>query len=410
MKHWLTRTVFILSAVSMLNDMAGELLYPVLPLYMSSIGYGALWIGILEGFAEAVSGITRGWFGEWSDRKGMRLPFIRIGYFFSAVSKPMLALFASVPWAILMRTTDRFGKGIRTGARDAMLADEAAHERRGKVFGFHRAMDTFGAVLGPLIALIWLAYHPGAPYKLLFFYAFIPGLLSILLLFLIKEKRKTPTGGRPSSLFSSFAYWKKASPDYRKLLSGILFFTFFNSSDMFILLLVKKQFADGAILAGYHFTGDMLVVGMYIFYNLIYAVFSYPVGVIGDRLGFRSMMRLGYFFFVLAYGGMALLAGGIFKGEILLLISFLLYGLYSACTDGISKAWVSRLCKDEEKGTALGLFASLSSIATLCASLLAGLVWAGAGQIPVFILPAAAAFIAMIYLTFAMPKPGVLPR
>lgn len=405
MNRWLTRTVFILSAVSLLNDMAGELLYPVLPLYMSSIGYGALWIGILEGFAEAVSGLTRGWFGEWSDRRGMRLPFIRWGYLLSAICKPLLAVFAAVPWAILMRTGDRLGKGVRTGARDAMLADESASETRGKVFGFHRSMDTVGAVLGPLLALIWLAYNPGAPYKLLFFYAFIPGLLSVALLFFIKEKRKAATGGIPRSPFSSFVYWKKASPDYRKLLKGILFFTFFNSSDMFILLLVKKVFEHGVDIASYHFSADMLVVSMYIFYNLFYALFAYPAGAIGDKLGFRSMMRLGYLFFALAYGGMALLATGLLSGEIILLLCFVLYGLYAACTDGISKAWVSRLCKSEEKGIALGLFASLSSMATLAASLIAGLIWSVAGPAPVFILPALAGLIALIYLTFAIHKP-----
>lgn len=404
MNRWLTRTVLILSLVSLLNDMAGELLYPVLPLYMSSIGYGALWIGILEGFAEAVSGLSRGWFGEWSDRKGMRLPFIRFGYLLSAISKPMLAFFAAIPWAITMRVSDRMGKGIRTGARDAMLADETAPETRGKVFGFHRAMDTAGAVLGPLIALVWLATHPDAPYKLIFFYAFIPGLLSVALLFFIREKKKEPKGGMPRSPFSSFAYWKNASAEYRKLLIGILLFTFFNSSDMFILLLVKMKFQQGAAIFGIHFTSDMLVVGMYVFYNFIYAFVSYPAGAIADKLGFSVMMRMGYLFFALAYTGMAFLSADAFNSEKILLLCFVLYGLYAACTDGVSKAWISRLCKKDEKGIAMGLFASLNSFATLGASLVAGMLWSAAGPVPVFILPAAAAVIAMIYLTFAIRK------
>src|SRR6187551_3233551 len=166
----------------MLNDIAGELLYPVLPLYMASIGYGAIWIGMLEGFAEAVAGLTKGWFGEWSDKRGRRLPFVRFGYLISALSKPMLALFASAPWALLMRSSDRLGKGVRTGARDALLAEEAGHHK-GKVFGFHRSFDTLGAVIGPVLALTWLAFHKGENYNSLFYFALIPGLLCVLLLF-----------------------------------------------------------------------------------------------------------------------------------------------------------------------------------------------------------------------------------
>lgn len=390
--------------VSLLNDMAGELLYPVVPLYLASIGYGAIWIGLLEGFAEAVSGLTRGWFGEWSDRRGMRLPFIRTGYFLSAVCKPMLAFFASIPWAVLMRTGDRFGKGVRTGARDAMLADETAPEMRGKVFGFHRALDTTGAVIGPLLALAWLALHPGEHYRELFYYAFIPGLVSVFLLFFIREKRKKATGGMPRSPFSSFGYWKKAIPGYRRLITGVIFFMMFNSSDMFVLLLAKTVFPKGASIAGWQLTGDMLVVLLYVFYNAVYAIASYPAGMIADKLGFRSTMQTGYLCFAAAYGILAWMAAGKSHESSLLLSAFFIYGLYSAFTDGISKAWISRLCGPDEKGLAMGLFAALGSMATLIASLLAGLLWASAGPVIVFALPSAAALIVLVYLAFAMKK------
>jgi MFS family permease len=385
--------------------MAGELLYPILPLYMSSIGYGALWIGILEGFAEALSGLTRGWFGEWSDRRGERMPFVRIGYLLSALSKPLLALFAVAPWAIFMRTTDRLGKGVRTGARDALLADETAPETRGRVYGFHRSMDTLGAVIGPLIALFWLAAHPHAPYKQLFFWAFIPGILSVFILFLVKEKKRPVTGGMPRSPFSAFVYWKKAPADYRRLLSGILLFALFNSSDMFLLLLVKQKFPNGIFISDYHLHSDLLVVGLYIFYNLIYALCSYPAGKISDRIGYKPMLAIGYLFFAVTYGIIAWIAFG-HDSQTALILAFVVYGLYAAFTDGTAKAWVSRVCDPKDKGLAMGLYAALISISTLLASLIAGLAWTFSGPVLVFIVPASAAILAFLYLIFIFEKKG----
>lgn len=407
-KSWLSKTVLLLSLVSLLNDVAGELLYPVLPLYMASIGYGAIWIGVLEGCAEAIAGLTKGWFGEWSDKRGMRLPFVRVGYLLSALAKPLLALFASAPWALLMRSSDRLGKGIRTGARDALLAEEAG-EHKGKVFGFHRSLDTFGAVIGPILALTWLAFHKGEDYKSLFYFALIPGLLCVLLLFLVKEKKvekkKFTLTANP---FSSFSYWKRASPDYRKLVGGILAFTLFNSSDMFLLLLVKNIFKGGITI---DFNGptaissDMIVVGFYIFYNIIYAVASYPAGVLADKFGPKKMMLIGFSCFALAYGGMAFAALGWIPGSMSLgfvLACFIIYGFYTACTDGVSKAWVSVLCDKEDKGLALGLFSGLQSFATLGASVAAGLIWVFIHPATVFFSAAVMSGIIIFYITFAM--------
>lgn len=403
MRKWLTPTVLILSGVSLLNDVAGELLYPVLPLYMASIGYGAIWIGVLEGIAEAISGLTKGWFGDWSDRRGMRLPFVRFGYLLSALSKPLMALFASAPWAIAMRSSDRLGKGIRTGARDALLADQTDTEHRGKVFGFHRALDTAGAVIGPSLALIWLAFHKGENFKPLFFYALIPGLLCVLLLFLVKEKRAEKSkGGFPPSPFSAFSYWKKANPEYRKLISGIVAFTLLNSSDMFLLLLVKIIFTDGITIGSLQFSGDMLVVGFYIFYNIIYSVFSFPAGILSDKFGPKRMMIIGYISFAIAYGGMSYAAFDHSVGLGFVLGCFVIYGFFTSCTDGVSKAWVSTLCKKEEKGLAMGLFAGLLSISTLIASIAAGLIWTFTSPWIVFMSAAFMALIIVFYLTFAV--------
>src|SRR6478736_3969717 len=147
----ITRTIWILSIVSLLTDVASEMLYPIMPIYLRSIGFSMVLIGILEGVAEATAGLSKGYFGKLSDQLGRRTPFVRLGYSLSAISKPLLAFFINVWWVFFARTIDRLGKGIRTGARDALLSDESSPENKAKVFGFHRSMDTFGAVLGPLV-------------------------------------------------------------------------------------------------------------------------------------------------------------------------------------------------------------------------------------------------------------------
>ena len=193
----LTRTVLVVSFVSLFTDVASEMLYPVMPVYLKSIGFSILLIGILEGVAEATAGLSKGYFGNLSDLTGKRVPFVRAGYMLSAISKPMMAIFVFPVWIFFARTIDRFGKGIRTSARDAMLSDETTPEHKGKVFGFHRSMDTIGAAIGPILALIFLWLYPGQ-YKWMFFIAFFPGLVAITLTFLLKDKTRHKTF-KPSS-------------------------------------------------------------------------------------------------------------------------------------------------------------------------------------------------------------------
>ena len=156
---YITKTVWILSVVSLYTDTASEMLYPIMPIYLKTIGFSIVLIGILEGVAEAIAGLSKGYFGKLSDNLGKRVPFVQIGYAFSAISKPMIALFIYPLWVFFARTIDSVGKGIRTGARDAILSDEATPSTKGKIFGFHRSMDTMGAVLGPALALLYLYYY-----------------------------------------------------------------------------------------------------------------------------------------------------------------------------------------------------------------------------------------------------------
>lgn len=186
----INRTVIILSVVSLFADIASEMIYPVVPVYLKEIGFSVILIGLLEGVADFTSGISKGYFGKLSDEKGIRLPFIKGGYFFSAISKPMMAMLTYPLWIFFARTIDRFGKGLRTAARDALLSQQSTKETKARIFGFHRALDTLGAAIGPIIALLFLRSFPGQ-YVSLFYFAFIPGILAVVLVFFIERKERT---------------------------------------------------------------------------------------------------------------------------------------------------------------------------------------------------------------------------
>ncbi len=386
----ITRTVLLLSMVSLFTDVSSEMLYPVIPIYLQSIHFSVLFIGMLEGIAEATAGLTKGYFGKLSDNLGRRMPFVRLGYSLSALSKPMMAFFTFPLWIFTSRSLDRLGKGIRTGARDAMLSSEATPETKGRVFGFHRGMDTLGAVIGPASALLFLFFYP-AQYKTLFYIAFIPGVISIGFTFLVKEKRSEPKAGIIKTRFFDFIkYWKASPPAYRKLVAGLLLFALINSSDMFLILRIKAVgFSDSA------------AIGVYIFYNLVYALCSYPLGGLGDRIGFKKVFVTGLLLFAGVYTGMA------FNSNIYLLFAlFFLYGVYAAATDGISKAWISNITDKKDTGTAIGAYTGFQSICSLAASTLAGLVWFQFGSLILFLSTGIITFIIAVYMLLLIKTGG----
>ncbi len=382
----ITRTVWILSLVSLFTDTASEMLYPVMPIYLKSIGFSIVLIGILEGMAEATAGLSKGYFGKLSDASGKRVPFVQIGYTLSAISKPMMALFIYPIWIFLARTLDRFGKGIRTGARDAILSNEATPETKGKIFGFHRSMDTFGAVLGPSLALLYLSFFPH-DYKTLFYIAFIPGLLAVLASFYLKEKKQTLSiTKKPTSFFSFLTYWKASPLLYRKVVIGFLVFTLFNSSDVFLLLKAKQ--------AGIQ---DTAIIGVYIFYNLVYALFAFPIGIIADKIGLKKMFIFGLSLFTLVYFGMSAVT------NIYAFIGlFFLYGIYAAATEGISKAWISNITDKNDTATAIGTYAGFQSICTMIASSLAGIIWYKFGANVTFAVTGIATVLVILYFSLCI--------
>jgi len=364
--------------------MASEMLYPIMPIYLKTIGFSIVLIGILEGVAEAVAGLSKGYFGKLSDNSGKRVPFVQIGYAFSAISKPMMALFIFPLWIFFARTIDRIGKGIRTGARDAILSDEATPETKGKVFGFHRSMDTLGAVLGPSLALLYLYYYP-EDYKTLFYIAFFPGLFAILASFLLKDKNEIKLKEKKTASFLvSFNYWKESPEQYRKVVIGLLAFALFNSSDVFLLLKAKESGLS-----------DTLVIGLYIFYNLIYALCAFPIGILADKIGLKKMFISGLSLFIIVYLGM-----GLSTNSYVLVGLFLLYGIYAAATEGIAKAWISNITDKKDTATAIGTYSGFQSICTMLASSLAGLIWYRFGASETFMVTGIATILILFYFVF----------
>jgi len=392
---YLTRTIWILSLVSLFNDISSEMLYPIMPLFLQSIGFSSILIGLLEGMAEATAGLSKGYFGRLSDSTGKRKVFVQSGYLMSAISKPMMAAFTFPAWIFAARTADRLGKGVRTAARDAILSDETSPENKGKVFGFHRGMDTLGAAIGPSIALGFLFIKPGA-YKLMFLLAFIPAMFGVLLTSFITEKQSKPSTKTAFRLTQIFDYLPASSSDYKKVLSILLFFALFNSSDLFLLLKIKSSLVD--ILPGN--LVDKAVVGCYILYNIVFAFASFPLGHLADKIGLKVTLAWGLFIFAIVYAGFGLntTLGGF-------IVLFVLYGIYAASTDGVSKALVSNIVPKNETASAIGTYTGLNSIMALLASTLAGIIWKFISPGAVFLISSAGvllAFLALLRLRLKM--------
>ncbi|MBI1343225.1 MAG: MFS transporter [Terrimonas sp.] len=376
----ITRTVWILSLVSLFADIASEMLYPVIPVYLRQIGFSVFMIGILEGIAEFTAGLSKGYFGKISDEKGLRLPFIKLGYGFSAVSKPMMALLVYPLWIFFARTVDRLGKGLRTAARDALLSSESTRETKARVFGFHRGMDTTGAVIGPLLALTFLHFFP-EKYKPLFLLAFIPGMISVILIFLLREKKQPVSSLGKGNFFSFFKYWKIASRAYRKLVVGLLAFALFNSSDVFLLLKTKEVTGS-----------DTVTIAAYIFYNLIFALAAYPLGSLADRIGIKKVFMAGLVLFAGVYAGFG------FNPSIpVIFVLFFVYGIYAAATEGVTKAWITNIAHESHTATAIGFYTSGQSICSLFASMIAGAIWSGFNSQYTFLVTAISSICVIIY-------------
>jgi len=379
------RQVIILSLVSLFTDIASEMLYPVTPIFLTAVlGSSMAVVGMIEGIAEVTSGFLKGYFGILSDNLGKRSIFVVIGYGISALSKPLPGIFPSLSTVIISRTADRVGKGIRTAPRDALLGSYS-NGNSGAIFGFHRAMDTLGAALGPLLALIIL-YFSTNDYKLVFLIAFIPSIIAVAFTILVKD-RKPGTLIHEKKKFLEF--WRDSPKQYKSVLLLLTMFSFVNSSDVFLILKSNDISQSGT-----------LAILSYVFYNLIYAAFSFPLGRLSDKFGKAKIYSSGLLIFSVVYLGFALTSS-----LLLIWILFAFYGLYAASSEGISKAWISDFVPYEQKGTAIGLLAMLNSFAIMLGSMLTGILWDQFGSfVPFMISSIVSLVIALIIALKFFPK------
>jgi MFS family permease len=384
----LDRNVRALGVVSFFADVSSETIYPLFPLFVTVVlGAPVAVLGVIEGIAEATASITKWPFGQASDYTGRRRIFVAAGYGASALGKLILALSFVWPVALVARFVDRIGKGVRTAPRDALIAASTPAEQRGLAFGLHRTMDTMGAVIGPLFALLLVELH--VSYRTIFAWAIVPGIVSVFVIArFVRERAQAPA--RPS-----FRPHLPASPTFRWLLASAVFFGIGNSSDAFILLranaLLRPHFSSAGAAAG--------VILLYVLYNVTYAGGSLPFGGLSDRIGQVPLVLAGYLVFAAVYAGFATTSS-----LVALVVLFAVYGLYIAATDGTSKALISRAVPDEGRASAMGLYATVSGVATLIASSVGGVLWSVVGPQATFVYGAACALVAAVVLAIARPR------
>lgn len=367
---WLTPNVATLSGVSLLQDAASELLYPVLPLFLTGVlGAPVAVVGLVEGVAEGVAALVKLVAGRLADGRPKR-PLIALGYGLAAVGKLLVALATVWPVVLAGRGVDRVGKGIRGAPRDALLMVGVEPAVRGRVFGLHRAADTAGAVVGPLLGLL-LYELLGHRLRPLLWVAVVPAVLSVLLVRAVREAPPTAATGRTAV----------AGPLPRDLRALLVTLTLFGLVDVPDALLLLRASELGLGVAG--------VIGAYVVYNAVYALASYPAGALSDRLPRHLVYALGLVFFAVGYLGLGLVHSAAWVWLLLPL-----YGGFAACTDGVGKAWVASLAPPGRQGAAQGLYQGLFGGAVLLAGVWAGLAWGGDGRLPLLVSGSVAVLLA----------------
>jgi MFS family permease len=385
----LNPTVKKLGLVSLFADISSEMLYPITPIFLTTVlGTSMSAVGLIEGVAEAIASLMKTYSGLWSDRLKKRKIFVSLGYFLSAIAKPLTGLASSWGFVLMARGLDRSGKGLRSAPRDALIAESVSADVLGAAFGWHRSMDSMGAVIGPLLALLYLSYFADH-LRPIYYWAIIPGFISVLISLSVKESNSTAK--KPQKKFPSLTL-KKMSPEFKRYLIAWGVFSLCNSSDVFLLMKAK---AAGLSLA--------TVVLLYCFYNLIYSFSSPYLGHLSDRMGRRHLLIFGLFIFSCVYYlfTLANLSWHFF-------VLFGVYGIYMGATDGIGKAGAIDLVDPELKATGIGILGTVSGLATLIASSAAGFLWDHAGSNWPFYIGALGSLLA-IFVFLSVPSTQTQP-
>jgi MFS family permease len=391
MTSWLTRNVRVLAVVSFLQDVASELLYPLLPIYLTAVlGAPPSVVGAIEGAAEGAASLTKLAVGPLGDRFAKR-PLIATGYGMAALGKVIVAVATAWPGVLAGRVVDRLGKGIRGAPRDALLVDGIDKSMRGKVFGFHRAMDTLGAVVGPLLGLAGyeLLNHQIPP---LLYIAIVPAVLSVFLVVLVREP--LTAGLRSRERQPIFRGLRELPRRYWRVTALLVAFGVVNFPDALLLLRLNE--------IGF---GVVEVILAYVGYNLVYALASFPAGVLADKLPRSAVFGFGLVFFAIGYIGL-----GSTTDPVAAWVLIAAYGMFTACTDGVGKAWISTLVGTDRQASAQGVFQGASGFAVLAAGLWAGLLWGSDGRLPLLISGVVGACFAVALLVAQVPRGRAAPR
>jgi MFS family permease len=374
--------IIALGVTSFLTDVSSEMIFPLFPIFtVEVLGASTAAIGLIEGLAESTASLLRVFSGWWSDKVGRRKPFAVSGYGLSTIVKPFLALATSWPHAMGVRFTERIGKGLRTAPRDAIIADSCKPSVRGKAFGFHRTLDTFGAVVGPALAFLLL---PLLGYRQVFLVATIPAAVAVLVLVLgVREVRR-----RQEPIRSFKVSVRSLNPSFRLYLGIATLFALGNFSWAFLILRAR----DLGIAAGY-------TILLYMFHNVIYALASTPAGMLSDRVGRRPVLALGYGVFGFTCIGFALSTSAWHA-----IALFATYGLFKGIVEGVQKAYVADLVAPQLRGTALGAFDTATGLALFPSSFVVGILWQTVSVQVAFSYGAALSFTAAGLLLVALKR------
>jgi MFS family permease len=377
------RNIVGLGLTSLFTDVSTEMLIPVLPLFITgTLHASASSLGIIEGVAESTASLLRLSSGWLSDRVGRRKPFLVFGYAISTVAKAAFALASTWPAVLAMRFTDRVGKGLRNPPRDALIADSVTPDQRGKAYGLHRALDTTGAVIGPLVAFAMLNAWPGN-YRRIFIASALPGALALLVLGLVvRSRRRAPTPSRPLAQTV-----RSLGTPFRRFVMADAVFQLGNSSMAFVLLRAKT---------GSTFEGFVPLV--YVLYNAVYAGLALPLGAVSDRIGRRRLILAAYALYAVAYGVL-----GWSGAPAAAIAAMALLGVQSALIEGAHRSLIADFVSSENRGTAFGIYHTVVGLALLPASILAGGLWDRFGARATFLTDAALAAAAALLFALLLP-------
>lgn len=353
-KQNLKKNITILGWTSFFEDVSSQMNYSLLPLFLANVlGINKRFIGLIEGIGETTASLLKILFGWLSDKLKSRKTFVIVGYGITAISRPFLSL-ASKGWHVLgLRFLDRVGKGTRTSPRDALIADSCLESERGRTFGFHRAMDTAGAVVGPLLAFFLLS-KIGMNYRSIFLISVIPAALAVILASIAREKKNIEVQNLKINSSSGVL-----SADFKKFLFIISLFTLGNSSDAFLILRANNVGIN-----------PVIVPILWLLFNFTYAVSSLPSGILSDRIGSKQVIFYGFLLYSIVYFGFAFASS---QYQVWLL--FIIYGFYYGLTDGVCRSFISKLVSFGQRATAFGIYHAVIGLIALPASLTMGLLW-----------------------------------